>query len=588
MAGQWRSEFRVFPTLRGYRRSWLTRDLLGPQLRCDHNPRPTCDCSSGRDANNHGPLWLPCRVPHGGDVRCEPSPCLGHGQHHRTDVGRGLVSVGLSLAPSNTSGSRLSPRSSLASLADCRHRKDGVGWRFSVATSGDWLPRRDRNHHRDQPVAAVLWHPPTFERTPARLLHFLQHVSAVNVPTLIVGVALTRTATHLLSHWRSFPGALVVLVQPSPRRRSSISVLWVSKRGSTQVRAAKPHLAPADIRLHRTDNGHRAGDRHYLYGPDFCDNQNIRRCWGFETDINADFRSVGAANVLSSFFGAFTANASPPSTAIIAESRGRTQATALFASVLAVILMFASRLIEALPEATLSAILIFIAIRIFHLDEMIAMKHYSWRAFSHADRNVGRGDPRSRVWGRPGSSDFGPRPRSSHCTPRTPSAGAHPEGQWVKRSASNSEEVPGVAVFRLNGPLWFGNANWFREEMLAAIPEDSEKPDLLVLDTTGVDDIDFTGNNAVIQVAELCELRTVELAIVTHPGKTDRAFHRVDSSTTSARTECSNLSKPLSSPLILKWISRSRISTNRGSTTLCGSLGAIPRAPRIPRPWFDL
>ena len=28
MAGQWRSEFRVFPTLRGYRRSWLTRDLL--------------------------------------------------------------------------------------------------------------------------------------------------------------------------------------------------------------------------------------------------------------------------------------------------------------------------------------------------------------------------------------------------------------------------------------------------------------------------------------------------------------------------------------------------------------------------------
>ena len=28
MASQWKSEFRVFPTLRGYRRSWLTRDLL--------------------------------------------------------------------------------------------------------------------------------------------------------------------------------------------------------------------------------------------------------------------------------------------------------------------------------------------------------------------------------------------------------------------------------------------------------------------------------------------------------------------------------------------------------------------------------
>ena len=28
MASDWKSEFRIFPTLRGYRRSWLSRDLI--------------------------------------------------------------------------------------------------------------------------------------------------------------------------------------------------------------------------------------------------------------------------------------------------------------------------------------------------------------------------------------------------------------------------------------------------------------------------------------------------------------------------------------------------------------------------------
>ena len=40
---------------------------------------------------------------------------------------------------------------------------------------------------------------------------------------------------------------------------------------------------------------------------------------GYDTDVNADFRALGAANVLSSLVGSFTINASPPSTTIIAE-----------------------------------------------------------------------------------------------------------------------------------------------------------------------------------------------------------------------------------------------------------------------------
>ncbi|MEI2728180.1 MAG: SulP family inorganic anion transporter [Candidatus Nanopelagicales bacterium] len=530
MAGQWRSEFRVFPTLRGYRRSWLTRDLLAGlsfgaitipgQLATAHLAgMPTitglygflaaCLMAAMFAANRHLALGMDSTI----------APMLA----------AGLVSVGVVAGTEQYVGLALVTTLIVGVLLLIV----GIG---KMGWVGDFLSRPVVTGFLGGiAIIIVINQLPqffgiqsTFERTPARLLHFLQHVSAVNVPTLIVGVASLALLLIFSRIGGRFPGALVVLVLAiATSAIFDLSALGVQTLGPLKSGLPSLTLPPLTFDSIELTMGTALAIAIICMAQTSATTRTSAAVGGFETDINADFRSVGAANVLSSFFGAFTANASPPSTAIIAESRGRTQATALFASVLAVILMFASRLIEALPEATLSAILIFIAIRIFHLDEMIAMKHYSWRAFSLmltamlgvVILGVGYGVGLAVL-----ISVLDRARRTAR--PELLRLGRTPEGQWVKRSASNSEEVPGVAVFRLNGPLWFGNANWFREEMLAAIPEDSEKPDLLVLDTTGVDDIDFTGNNAVIQVAELCELRTVELAIVTHPGKTDRAFHK--------------------------------------------------------------
>jgi MFS superfamily sulfate permease-like transporter len=104
--------------------------------------------------------------------------------------------------------------------------------------------------------------------------------------------------------------------------------------------------------------------------------------------------------------------------------------------------------------------------------------------------------------------------------------GPAPSGQWLPLLDPRTDVLSGVVAFRLNGPLWFGNATWFQHDLINAIPEGRRKPDVLILDATRIDDIDFTGADALLQVAQVCTLRDVNFAIATHMGRTEEAFER--------------------------------------------------------------
>lgn len=534
MVGQWKSELKselkVFPTLRGYRRSWLTRDVVAGisfgaitipgQLATAHLAgMPTitglygfvaaCLMAALLAANRHLALGMDSTI----------APMLAAGL-----AGLGLATgspeyIGLALVTTVAVGVMLL----IVGIGK-------MGW------VGDFLSRPVVTGFLGGiAIIIIINQLPQFfgleggyGKTAGRFLRFLEDVPDVNVPTLVVGVTSLVLLLGLSRISRRFPGALVVLILSIAASgfldlsSKGVSVLGPLKSGLPDLTVPPVSLDSLEIIM-----GTALAIAVICLAQTSATTRTAAAVGGFETDINADFRAVGAANVLSSFFGAFTANASPPSTTIIAESRGRTQLTSLIGAALAVVLMFASTLIEALPQATLSAILIYIAIRIFHLDEMVSMKRYSWKAFGlmlttmlgvvilGVSYGVGLAVLISVL----------DRARRT-ARPELLRLGRTPDGLWVPTLSDHSDELPGITALRLNGPLWFGNANWFREEMLLAIPEDAEKPDLLVLDTTRVDDIDYTGNTAMIQVAELCELRTVELAIVTQPGLTESAFRK--------------------------------------------------------------
>ena len=93
---------------------------------------------------------------------------------------------------------------------------------------------------------------------------------------------------------------------------------------------------------------------------------------GQPDDVSRDFAGVGAGSIVAGLIGSFAVDSSPPSTAIVVESGGRSQIASLTAVGLMIALaVLAAGLMAYVPHAALSGILVYIALRIFRLDEMI-------------------------------------------------------------------------------------------------------------------------------------------------------------------------------------------------------------------------
>jgi MFS superfamily sulfate permease-like transporter len=242
-------------------------------------------------------------------------------------------------------------------------------------------------------------------------------------------------------------------------------------------------------------------------------------------DVNRDFLGVRSGNVVAGLVGAFPVNASPPRTAAVVSASGRTQVAGLAAAGALVLLIPAVALLEDLPLATLAAVLIFIATRILHIHDLIDIARYDRFEFGLAlitlftvalvgveqgiavavalaiiDRTRLSTRPHLHVLGRiPSTTSWGPLGGTEHAI-----------------------EVPGVLVVLFATPLWYANAGHFRTEMTAAINRASHPVRLVVLDTIGMTDLDYTGSHALRQMLDRLDRSGVSFAMA-RTSKTVRA-----------------------------------------------------------------
>ena len=91
-------------------------------------------------------------------------------------------------------------------------------------------------------------------------------------------------------------------------------------------------------------------------------------------NVDRDFLGAGAGSVLAGLFGAFAVNASPPRTAIVAESGGASQLSGLAAAaIVAATLLYGGSLLAQIPTAALAAVLIFVAARLLRWRDMLSI-----------------------------------------------------------------------------------------------------------------------------------------------------------------------------------------------------------------------
>ncbi len=193
----------------------------------------------------------------------------------------------------------------------------------------------------------------------------------------------------------------------------------------------------------------------------------------YPANVNRDLMGVGAGSVLAGVLGGFAANASPPRTAVVAQAGGRTQLGGLAASlVVLLVILFATGLLAGLPEATLGAVLLAVALRIFQGRELLEIWRFDRWEFALAVaclltvalvgvlQGIGLAVllavlDRTRVSARPRDAILGRVPGTTIW--------------WAPNEDPSARPVPGLLVYRFDAPLYFANASWFRGRLLAAV-----------------------------------------------------------------------------------------------------------------------
>jgi high affinity sulfate transporter 1 len=237
---------------------------------------------------------------------------------------------------------------------------------------------------------------------------------------------------------------------------------------------------------------------------------------GYEVDVDRDFVGIGAGSVVAGLVGSFPVNASPPSTAAVASARGRTQAASLLAATAMLVVVLAAGLLRDVPLATLAAVLIFVAGRLFHLRDLVAIARFDRFEFGLAlvtlltvaligvEQGIGVAVAlaildRARLSARPQLHVLGRIPGSTSWAPLS--------------SEEHVAQVPDVLVVLFATPLWYANAEHFRAQLDAALARAPGAPRLVVLDALGMGDIDYTGSLALRKVLNELAGRHIGFAV---------------------------------------------------------------------------
>ena len=234
-------------------------------------------------------------------------------------------------------------------------------------------------------------------------------------------------------------------------------------------------------------------------------------------DVDRDFVGVGVGSILSGLIGAFPVNASPPRTAVVCETGGRSQLAGLAAvAIVIALLAFGASLLSRIPNAALGGVLLFVAIRILRDGQIVAIYRQSFGEFllilSTAaaiivlpiEQGVGIGIALSLLHGiwsttRARVLIFERVSGTSIWWPSSPNL--------------PGEREPGVIVAGFQAPLSFLNAYDFRRDILDALRSSPQKARLIVLEATGIVEIDFTAAQVLRDLIRKCQTEGVDFAV---------------------------------------------------------------------------
>jgi high affinity sulfate transporter 1 len=251
---------------------------------------------------------------------------------------------------------------------------------------------------------------------------------------------------------------------------------------------------------------------------------------GYEVDSNQEIIALGAANVVAGLFQGFSVSSSASRTPVAESAGAKTQITGVVGAVcIALLLIFAPKLLQNLPHAVLGAVVICACIglvevrgilRLYKLrrDEFVlsimcflgvvllgviqgifiavglALLAFIWRAWRPYDAVLGHVDGLN----------------SYHDISR------HPEAR----------RIPGLVLFRWNAPLFFANAETFRAQVMHAVADAPTPTKWVVVTAEPITDVDVTAADVLAELDNLLHQAGMDLFFAEMKGPVkDRLKH---------------------------------------------------------------
>ena len=331
----------------------------------------------------------------------------------------------------------------------------------------------------------------------AEFREFVREVGDANVATVMLALGVFVLLIGIQHYAPKLPGPLIAVIAAVV----VVTLFDLSEHGISVVGQIPSGLPTPELPAVRWDEVQRllpaaAGIALVGYS------DNVLTARGFATraheriDANQELLALGAANLGNSVFRAFPVSSSGSRTTIGDSVGSRSQLYSLVAAATVLgVLFFLSPLLEQFPNAALGALVIWAATKLIDLPEFRRLLHFRRTEFLLAvataagvvltDILVGVAiaiglsvvDLVARI-ARPHDAILGRVPGE---------AGYHDIDDW-----ENAEQIPGLLVYRYDAPLFFANADDFRDSALAAVDETDPAPRWFVLQAEAIGRVDST------------------------------------------------------------------------------------------------
>jgi high affinity sulfate transporter 1 len=332
---------------------------------------------------------------------------------------------------------------------------------------------------------------------------------AIGAGTLAV-ILLLKNSKHLPGVLIGVIGATAVVATFGLAERADVSVLGPLPQGLPAF--AIPWITYADI-VPVLIGGCAAAV------VSFADTSVLSRAYAVRTgthiDPNQEMVGLGVANLAAGFFQGFPISSSSSRTPVAEVAGARTQLTGVIgAVVVALLLLVAPNLLQHLPAAALAAVVIASAIGLFEVTDLIRIfRIQRWEFWLSIVCLVGVA-----VFGAiPGIGlaiaiaviEFlwdGWRPHSAVLGRAEGVKGYHDITRYP-----GARQIPGLVLFRWDAPLFFANAELFKERVLDAVAKSPTPVNWLVVTAEPVTSVDVTAADTLAELDKTLHGMGIEL-----------------------------------------------------------------------------